>query len=291
MPHPETPRFECSVERQIALLNRGGAALAADLYTPRGVNPVPALVALHGGGWKRGDRSRYRDLGEYLASRGIALFAADYRLVDPAKGTARFPAAVADARDAVKFLRKHAASHGIDPARIGILGDSAGAHLGALVALAANHPRFREADVEPSLNGVSCEVRVVAGVYGVYDMLAQWEHDLITRPLDPITEHFLGVSALDNRALYQEASPLTYVTTANAAPLSFLIAWGTADDICEPKTQSEAFLAALKRVGCFVRSAVVPDAPHFWIGDPIDEPGSHSGFFAPRLMRFLRERL
>ena len=48
---------------------------------------------------------------------------------------------------------------------------------------------------------------------------------------------------------------------------------------------------ALKQAGFFARTAVVPGAPHYWLSDPIDEPCSFSGFLAPRLVRFLAERL
>jgi hypothetical protein len=70
-----------------------------------------------------------------------------------------------------------------------------------------------------------------------------------------------------------------------------LLSWGTRDDLVDSKQQSEAFLLALKQAGFFVRTAVVPGAPHYWLSDPIDEPGSFSGFLAPRLVRFLAERL
>ena len=50
-------------------------------------------------------------------------------------------------------------------------------------------------------------------------------------------------------------------------------------------------MLALKQAGFFVRSCIVQAAPHYWTGDPIDEPGSFSGFLAPRLLRFLAERL
>jgi acetyl esterase/lipase len=288
--HGEESLTEVTVQREIVFIRRQETTLAADLYLPRDRADFPALVALHGGGWKRGDRSRYHHLGNYLAQHGVALFAADYRLANPDKGFSNYPAAVADVRDAIRYLRKNAVEFGIDPDRIGVIGDSAGGHLGSLVALAGNEPRFRDADADASLEGVTSRVKVVVGVYGVYDMLAQWDHDQRTRPLDHITESFLGISAIENRIIYQEASPLTYVTSA-AAGLSFLIAWGTADDICEPKTQSEAFVEALKRVGCYVRTVIVSDAPHFWISDPIEEANSYTGFLAPRLLRFLKERL
>jgi dipeptidyl aminopeptidase/acylaminoacyl peptidase len=127
-------------------------------------------------------------------------------------------------------------------------------------------------------------------IYAVLDLARQWRHDQISRPRDQIVEKFLGASLIDDRRLYFDASPLSYVSAKNNAT-AFLLAWGTEDDVVDHKEQSEAFLEALKQAGHYVRSVVVAGAPHFWIGDPIDEAGSHSGFFAPRLLRFLQARL
>ncbi len=69
------------------------------------------------------------------------------------------------------------------------------------------------------------------------------------------------------------------------------LSWGTEDDLVDIEQQSKPFMLALKQAGFFVRSAIVPFAPHYWTGDPIDEAGSFTGFLAPRLHRFLLERL
>jgi hypothetical protein len=69
------------------------------------------------------------------------------------------------------------------------------------------------------------------------------------------------------------------------------VVWGTVDDIVDKTTQSEAFLEALKQARHFVRPVPVEGAPHFWASDPIHEDGSFSGFLAPRLLRFLQQRL
>jgi len=71
---------------------------------------------------------------------------------------------------------------------------------------------------------------------------------------------------------------------------SFLLAHGTSDDIVDP-TQTETFLKALKQSRFYVRKIDVPTAPHFWMADPIEETNSFSGFLAPRLLRFLADRL
>jgi acetyl esterase/lipase len=255
--------------RDVVFSSAGGEVLHADAYLPDSAKPVPAVIAVHGGGWKGSSRVTYRHLGPLLAGRGYALFSIDYRLVR--KDHNRYPAAADDVRAALKYVREHAAELNVDPARIALMGDSAGGHLAALVGL-TERP----------------QVQAVVGVFGVYDLAAQWQHDLASRPNDNIVCDFLGAALNDNRQLYFDASPLSYATTANAGP-AFFLAWGTHDDIVDP-AQSEAFLLALKQAGFYARPCIQA-APHFWVSDPLDEAGSHSAYFAARLLRFLDDRL
>jgi acetyl esterase/lipase len=114
--------------------------LTGDYYAPPGAGPYPALIALHGGFWKRGTAEGYQYWGSYLAEHGYVLFSINYRLVEGTRN--RYPAAVHDARAAVQFMRNKATALKADPKRIGCIGDSAGAHLAALVALTGDAPRF-----------------------------------------------------------------------------------------------------------------------------------------------------
>ena len=272
----------------VTFATHDGVALLGDLYLPEGAGPHPAVIAVHGGGWQQGTRAGYRHWGPYLATRGIALFAVDYRLAKPNQKS--FPEAVHDIRAAVQYLRGSAATLKLDPKRIALMGDSAGAHLAALVALAGDAPLFAGAYREDEFAKESTRVKAVIGLYGVYDLAAQWQHDLVARPRDQITEKFLGAAPIDNRRIYFDASPMSYATRDNNQT-AFLIAYGTEDDVVDVATQSAVFLTALKQAGIFARISIIEGAPHFWGGDPIEEPESFSGFFAPRLMRFLAERL
>jgi acetyl esterase/lipase len=265
-----------------------GDILTGDYYAPSGAGPYPALVAVHGGGWQLGTAESYQYWGSYLAHHGYVLFAINYRLVRGTKN--RYPAAVHDTRAAVQFLRSKAAALKVDPTRIGCMGDSACAHLAALVALAGDSAPFAGAYPDDPYADVRTHVKVVVGIYGAYDLLAQWHHDQLTRPCDHITERFLGKSPMESKHLFYEASPLTY-TTIDKNHTAFLVAWGTEDDIADPRAQSEVFVTALKQAGFFVRTVIVPGAPHFWIREPIDEPTSYTGFLAPRLLRFLQNQL
>jgi acetyl esterase/lipase len=280
--------YDIDIRKNIQFGVHDGDLLTGDYYAPPGTGPYPALVAVHGGGWQLRTGESYQYWGPYLAHRGYVLFAMNYRLVHGTKN--RYPAAVHDTRAAVQFLRSQASALKVDPSRLGFMGDSAGAHLAALVALAGDSAPFAGAYPHDPYASVSTQVKVVVGVYGVYDLLAQWHHDQLTRPRDHITEIFLGKSPMESKHVFYEASPLTY-TTIDKNHTAFLVVWGTEDDIADPRSQSEVFVTALKQAGFFVRTVIVPGAPHFWVRDPIDEPTSYTGFLAPRLLRFLQNQL
>jgi acetyl esterase/lipase len=277
-----------TTERGIEFCRHDGTALAGDLYRPTTGSKHPVVIAIHGGGWQNGGPERYRYWGPWLAARGYAVFSITYRLVKP--GVKRWPDCLHDCRAAVQFIRANAARYGIDPDRIAMVGDSAGAHLAALVALAGDRPEFANAYPDDPHAKVSTKVKVVCGVYGVYDMAGQWEHDQIHRPVDQITEKLLGARLPDSRRLFFDASPLAYCTTDNNQT-AFLIAWGTDDDIVDHLSQSQAFLRALKQSGAFARPVILQGAPHFWMDDPIEEDRSVAGYLAPRFARFLEMKL
>jgi acetyl esterase/lipase len=283
------PEFhEVVTKPEVEYAVHDGVRLIGDLYLPQGATGAPVMVAVHGGGWQQGDRFHYRYWGPYLARAGIALFSIEYRLSAPRKPS--FPQAFHDVRAAVQFVGAKAAEFGLDASRIGLMGDSAGGHLACLVALAGDLPDFKDAYREDAQAGRSTAVKAVVSIYGVYDLTAQWNGDLKSRPRDSIVEKFIGRSPIDDRRIFFDASPLSYATARGNAP-AFLLAWGTADDIVEPSTQAEPFRDALKQAGFYVRTTVLTDAPHFWCGDPIDEPNSYTGFLAPRMLRFLQLKL
>ena len=279
---------EIRVQHDLTYVTHDGVALKGHLYRPAGAGRHPAVVAVHGGGWQNGATDNYQYWGPWLAARGYVVFAPTYRLSRP--GARSFPEAVQDVRAAVQFVRGDAEGLGVDPERIALMGDSAGGHLASLVALAGEHPLFRDGNAGDPFGRVSTRVKVVIPVYGVFDLTAQWEHDLLTRTGDPIAEKFVGVSLLEDRRIYFDASPLSYVSSRDNGT-AFLVVWSTGDDIVDFRSQSEVFLRALKRSRHFVRPVIVPGAPHFWCADPIDEPGSHTAYVAPRLLRFLEARL
>ncbi len=277
--------YEVVTRPNLEFVQHDGANLAGDLYLPKGLDKAPVVIAVHGGGWQAGNRAGYKYWGPFLARNGYALFSIDYRLAKA--GT--FPASAYDVKAAIQFVRAKAAEFGLDPERIGLMGDSAGAHLAALVAIAPDQ-FTSEYRGDPNA-AVSANVKAVVGFYGVYDMLAQWEHDQISRPRDQIAEKYLGASPMQNRRVYFNSSPMSYATIdRNRA--RFLLIHGTADDVVDPATQSHVFQNALNQAGIYVRRFVVPGAGHFWATDPFDgEIGGYGATAAPTILRFLEGAL
>lgn len=189
-----------------------GQALRVDVAWPKsGAGQRPIVLLLHGGAWSDGDKTSARDDILLLASRGFVAASANYRLAAAPSNT--FPAAVADARCAVRWLRAHAGDYGGDPARIAAMGFSAGGHLTAMLATAA--------DVAGLDDGCP-----VAGSPRVERAIAYYgPHDLRPTGLfafqQQIIANFLGAPAAsvpDRAAL---ASPVVHATSDDA-PLLLL---------------------------------------------------------------------
>jgi len=122
-------RHEVHVYREIA-----GRALELELVRPAGgMQPRPAVLFFHGGGWRLGSRELLLPQCEFLASRGAIGVSAGYRLAREDAGTTPMDC-VDDALHAVRWLRANAAPLGVDPARIAAGGGSAGGQMAAAVA-------------------------------------------------------------------------------------------------------------------------------------------------------------
>ena len=106
-----------------------------DVYLPANAHGVPVIVMVHGGAWMFGDKSN-RSVVEPKATHyndaGIAFVSVDYRMLPKAAPMAQ----AEDVADALAYVQKHAAAWGVDPARVVLMGHSAGAHLVALLSAA-----------------------------------------------------------------------------------------------------------------------------------------------------------
>ena len=223
----------------------GERSLRLDLYLPEGTDgPLPLLVWIHGGAWWAGTKDHPRALR--LLSRGYAVASVEYRLSQESV----FPAQIHDCKAAIRWLRAHAGEYGLDPARFGAWGGSAGGHLVALLGTSAG-----VADLEGSLG---CEehagcaehasaVQAVCDWYGPSDLLrmddvpGSMEHNAPDSP----ESQLVGAPIQSRPDLVARVNPITYIT-ADAPP--FLLMHGTDDNVVIPN-QSEFLHAALVEAG------------------------------------------
>jgi acetyl esterase/lipase len=245
----------------------GFRPLTLDLTVPPGDGPHPLVVYVHGGAWFIGSPSydnralRALDVTGRLTAAGIAVARIAYRL----SGEAPWPAQLDDCHAALAWLRAKAPGLALDPARLAVMGESAGGHLAAMTGLTA----------------APGTVAAAVNWYGPTD-LARFERDGTRRPMpDEVAhrpEHLLvGADAPDRAARLADASPLSHV---HAAAPPFLHQHGDRDRLVS-HAHAEALHAALIEAGVRSELEIVPGADHcFW--------GATGPAIMDRVLAFLR---
>ncbi|WP_293374756.1 alpha/beta hydrolase [Nevskia sp.] len=201
--------------------------LLADLYTPAGTPPPggwPAVVVIHGGGWKSGDREQVEGIARRVARRGYVTLNITYRLVPEAI----FPKPVADVQQAVRWLRSNAGQHRVNPQRIGAWGYSAGAHLAALVGSLSPGDRLYQPDA-----GLKA---IVAG--GTPSDLRKFHGGTLV-------PNFLGERWSEGSVAFRESSPAAYVTPGDPPVFLYHGGW----DTLVPFDQASDYKIALDAAG------------------------------------------
>jgi acetyl esterase len=210
----------------------GKTNLQLYVYTPKGPAPTngrPTIVFFFGGGWTSGSPQQFEKHCQYFASRGMVAITADYRVAS--RQGAKPPQCVADAKSAIRWVRKNAARLGIDPDRVVASGGSAGGHLAACIA------------VVPGLDepGEDTSVSAVPNAAVLFNPV------LVLAPLDEKRFEEIGARLTPERMGIdpRQLSPAHHVR-AGAPPM--IVLHGKADTTV-PFATAEAFAAKMKAAG------------------------------------------
>ncbi|MBA3725553.1 MAG: alpha/beta hydrolase [Armatimonadetes bacterium] len=201
-----------------------GANLRYNAILPDSTELSAAVVCIHGGGWVSGDRNDMNEVARYFADHGYAAFSPQYRLAP----LHPYPAAIEDGRTFLAFLRENSDKLGVRSNAIGVIGNSAGGHLSALLGTSTDPQEKADA---------------VVNISGLVDLTDPNKHhpqiswDFIGQ--------FMGAPFAQNSAAWIEASPL-YQVRPSTSPM--LIIHGSDDDIVWPD-QSKRLKEALDNVG------------------------------------------
>lgn len=272
--------MEIKIEQNLIFGKTDKEYLTADVYHPGEGENLPAVILIHGGGYRSGSKEMYSEWGRYLAENGFVTLAINYRLATPSYPG--WPGVAEDVKSAINWLVSKSNEWNVNPLKIGLIGDSAGAHLALHCTL------------ENPTNS-SFKIQVAIGVYGIYDFEQRWKD---SKEKKYTSETLFGESYPEAQEKYREASPtnLTEEAAANAVfDTSFFIIWGEQDKVVLP-SQSEKMVEKLEQAGINTRTLSIPAKGHFWFniipgvegGTLADYPNTE---VAPQIIDFLKEKL
>jgi len=202
--------------RGLVYCNPGKRDLKIDVFQPKAKESAgyPAVLIVHGGGWRSGNRAQHIPLAQHLAAAGFASFTVEYRL----STEALYPAAVHDVKAALRWIRANARKFNIDSSKIAILGFSAGGELAAFVGTTSGMPRFEGVDCN---KGQSSDVQAIVDIDGTLSFVHPESGEGDDRKSTSAASYWFGYSKAENPELWKDASPLTHAAN-NKAPVLFL---------------------------------------------------------------------
>lgn len=191
----------------------GDRDLHVDVFSPKKPGKYPALIMVHGGGWRSGDKALQIPMGQKLAAKGIVTICVEYQLSMEAK----YPAAVYNIKSAVRWARANAEKYGIDPNKIAISGCSAGGQLAMLVGL-TNGVASKEGD-QGNL-GFSSDIQAIVDIDGVLDFMAPSSLNLTRKTNSPDVE-WLGGTFNEKPEIWKDASSIFWANE-KSCPILFI---------------------------------------------------------------------
>jgi acetyl esterase/lipase len=247
--------------------------LELDLAMPAdGKGPFPAIVCIHGGGWKAGNRKDLTALTEHFAKHGFVAVTVSYRFAPKYK----FPAQIEDCKASVRWLRANAEKYKINPDRIGAVGFSAGAHLSCLLGAADEKAGLEGKGGNPKQ---STKVQAVVSFFGPTDFTQKtWSKDIENIFFVP----FLGGTFEEKKDAYRQCSPIVYCTK-DAPP--FLFFHGTKDPLVGI-VHSEKMAKKLTDLGVSAELVTMQGDGHGWGGDKLTKTiDQTTRFFKDKLQK------
>lgn len=215
---------------------------------------APAVLMIHGGGWRSGDRSHNNAMATELANNGYVAVTAEYRLSLEAK----YPAAVTDLKAAVRWMRAHANEFNIDTSRIAVLGCSAGGQLAALLGTTNGIARLEDRGENANF---SSNVNAVVNMDGIL----AFKHPESAEGL--VAAQWLGGTYEESPDTWEDASALKHVSR-NSVPILFI-------NSSLPRFHAgrDDMIRKLNSYGIYSEVHELPDTPHpFWFFHPWFEP-------------------
>lgn len=248
-----------TVKENLVYDSNNGRDLHLDIFSPANKikSKYPAVILIHGGGWRSGNKSMQHTMAARLAAHNYVAAAVEYRL----SPEALYPSGVSDLKNALKWIRRNAGSYNIDENKIAVLGCSAGGTLAALLGTTNGDIRFEDtADYSENLS----DVQAVVDIDGMLDFTDPAESGKDNDPLKSSSGRlWFGASYKEKPELWREASPLYHVNK-RAAPIVFINS-----SIERFHAGRDEMIRVLKSFNIYYEVHTIENAPHtFWLFHP-----------------------
>lgn len=239
-----------TVKRSIVYKEIGNRKLHVDAFYDKDKTIKPAVILIHGGGWKSGDKSHLEPLAQVIASKGYACFTVEYRL----SPEAIFPTGVFDVKNVIQFIKSKSKEFKIDTSKVAVLGCSSGGQMAALIGATNNNFKFED---PKSKSTYSSTVQAIIDIDGVL----AFKHPESLE--GEVASLWLGGDSQEKLNTWMNASALTH-TDKNTPPILFI------------GSQYPRFLAGkndmikiLNENGIYNQEETIENSPHtFWLFKP-----------------------
>jgi len=240
----------------------GDRPLLMDGFFPsvKPVKPATAIIIIHGGGWRTGNKTQHHPLAQRLTEKGYICFTPEYRL----STEALYPAAVLDIKAAIRWVHLNAKVYNIDTNKIAVMGFSAGGELAAFMGATNGMTDFEDRICNFSASGT---VKAVIDIDGILSFIHPESGEGDDSKRTSAASYWFGYPKKDNPELWKQASALTHVGK-HSPPYLFLNS-----SVARMHAGREDFIKELNKYGTYSEVHEFEGAPHsFCLFDPWFEP-------------------
>ncbi len=238
-------------ERNITYRQAGNTSLQLDVFKPKKAKGKrPAIIIVHGGGWRSGNRTQHYPLAERLAEKGFVCFTPAYRL----STEALYPAAVLDLKEAIRWVRSKADKYHVDTTKVAVLGFSAGGQLATLLGTTGNNTIFT--DAQSKLKKYGTQVQAIVDIDGTLAFIHPESGEGDDSKSTSAATYWFGYNKNEKPELWRQAAALTYAGS-QTPPTLFINS--AVDRMHAGRTD---YIGALNQGNVYTEVHTFPDTPH-----------------------------
>ncbi|MCF6130106.1 alpha/beta hydrolase [Flavobacterium sp. AS60] len=241
--------------------------LHLDAYFKQQETLQPAVILIHGGGWSSGNKSQMNYLAQEIASKGYACFGVEYRLTAEAK----YPAAITDVKEAIKYIKDNALKFNVDPTKVAVLGCSSGGQMAALIGTTNGNLAFEE----KSTSKQNANVQAIIDMDGI---LAFHHPESAEGKAAAL---WLNGTYEENPQVWEQASALNQ-TDEHTPPILFINS-----SLPRFHAGQNDMIEKLNKYAIYNEVKALPNSPHsFWFFEPwFDEIVLYSTQFLDKIFK------